>query len=281
VRLLVVEKNDDSDNNRSGSGNYSKVPKLLGTFVGHTGDVTGVVEKGDGNTLITASDVSLIEWNMTSYQSTNTVTVSSPLTCMIMTKNNSSVVCGSYYGMMEFRRLSDLHLITSYFKAHKREIGCLCELKDGSIISASFGEMKRWDTNGGLMQTFQGHTERICRVIELKSNVILSASVNRTGEHSDSMIKLWDGCSGECLRTITVPSFNISISRPIGLLRLSIDKFATGSLDGGIRVWDSRGNCIETIQTRSFISIMLRVGDAIVTGGMPYGGEFEFRQLKK
>jgi len=248
--LLVDEENDSDDFDEADFGDR-KALQLIGIFDGWA----AIAVEKDCNTLITgSSNGTLKEWDMTTYQCINTLVVSSPLECMMKTKNNATLVCGSRYGEIEIRRLSDLRIVTS-FRAHSNMTSCLCELEDGSIVSGAVGgELRRWDTSGRLLQAFLGgHT--IHQVIEWKHNVILSGS-------GDCSIKLWNATSGDCLRTMTVPS-SLGI---YGLIPLSRDKFVSGSSDGVIRVWDERGRCIETIRSRTPITLMIRVGEAIVTG---------------
>src|SRR5207245_2793411 len=120
--------------------------------------------------------------------------------CLLKTKEKSRFVCGLGNGTVELRRVSDLGVLSS-FKIHRESeaVESICELEDGSFVSAAENTMKRWDDKGRVLQTFFGHSHSIYRVIELNRDVIVSAS-------KDTTVRMWRVSTGECLRTLTLHS---------------------------------------------------------------------------
>ena len=91
-------------------------------------------------------------------------------------------------------------------------------------------------------------------MIELNRDVIVSAS-------DDTTVKMWKVSTGECLRTLTLHSDSV-----FGLEKVKDGVFASGSLDRRIVVWDEKGDCIETHESKSKIEAMTRLRDgSIVT----------------
>jgi len=135
-------------------------------------------------------------------------------------------------------------------------IYCICELEDGTFVIVADNEMKRWDmTKRTMLQTFKGHSAMIEKVIELKRDVIVSASYDKT-------VRMWNVSTGECLNVLT--QHNASV---YGLLKLQDGYFVSGSSDKTIRVWDENQHNIVTYQTKCGTTAMTRLEDgSIVTG---------------
>ena len=173
----------------------------------------------DDNTLLTASSEALKVWNTSSCECLETLPVGSLVRCMLKTKDKSSIVCGLSGGRVEMRRASDLGVFYS-FRLHDGydAVKSICELEDGSFVSAVKEVIDRWDSNGRVLQTFSGHAEHIYRVIELNRDVIVSASLENT-------VKMWKVSTGECLRTLTLHSTCV-----YGLEKVKDGVFVSGSM---------------------------------------------------
>jgi len=176
-----------------------------------------------------------------------------------MLKSKKSLVCGLYNGTVEIRRVSDLELLSSFLLEHHAcyAILCVCELEDGSFVSGSADQtLKNWDGTGKRLHTFIGHSKGVNRVIELKRDVIVSAS-------NDSTVKIWRVSTGECLKTLTIHSSSV-----YGLEKVKNGMFVSGSQSPGLMVvWDGNGVCIETHRSEHLIRAMTKLRDgSIVTG---------------
>jgi len=177
-----------------------------------------VVEK-DGNSFITGShDGTLKEWNKTTCECLTSLELDSIILCLMITKDKSRLVCGMQNGYVEMRRVSDLGLI-SCLEIHFYKTDSICELEDGSFISASYCDSMKWWEERQKIQTFPV---------------------------GDPMLHGRDQ-----LQELT-------------LLKLSDSQFVIGSQDKTIQVWNSKGECIETLYTDDEIDEMVRVGDSIV-----------------
>jgi len=232
--------------------------KLLGTFIGHTCSVWCAVENRDKMTLITGSgDKTLAEWNISTCDRVNSVLVRSHVRIMVITKDRTSLVCGLGDGSVEVRRPDGLDLIAE-FPMHSYRPSCICELDDGSFVSAAKRRLKRWNKEGKLLQTFSGHSNYVLRVLQLGSGVIVSAAEDRS-------LKMWRVSSEEqettteCIRTMTSHSAAV-----FALAKLSTNKFVSGAFDNKIIVWNEQGDCIETIDSEYEILGLIRVRDYLV-----------------
>jgi len=138
-------------------------------------------------------------------------------------------------------------------------ITCICELEDGTIIVAANRQMYRWHmVLETLLQTFN-HVSSITAVIELKSDVIVSASWDRA-------VNMWRVSSGECLRSLP------HCYAVLELVKLNgrTPHFASVTHKdriGIIQVWDEVGDHIATYQTDSYVTAVTTLEDgSIVTG---------------
>jgi len=226
--------------------------RLAGTFVGHSHSVMCAVEK-DRNSIITGSiDKTIIVWDTSTFELLDTINVGRVIYCLMKTNDSTKIVYGLSNGVIGFRESSNLDLISS-FKCHTRSVLCLCELEDGSFVSGSEDKtLKRWNSEGTVLQSFAGHSSPVRHVIELNNNTIVSGT--------DDFLKIFQVSSGRCTHTLTPHSSFLS-----GLVKLSKDKFVSGSYDKTIRMWNNRGDPLETVRAEHDIEKMLRLGDMLVT----------------
>jgi len=258
ITTSVDSDNDDDNNNSSNSNsNRNKVIRLIGEFITDSYDIRCVVDKDD-NTLITASgDCTLTEWNITTCETLRSLIVEGVVWCMVRAKRSSVIVCGLGNGWIQLRSSSDLALIST-FKMHWGDgIYCCCELGNGSFVTGGEWDktLKRWSSDDGtvLMNFTTSNSDSIWTVAELNSDIIVSVDMSST-------IILWNISTGDRLHTLTLHSDTVC-----SLVKLSTNKFVSGSNDKTIRVWDYKGNCIETIQTEDAIGAIARSGDDFIT----------------
>jgi len=263
--------------------------RLVGTFVGHKDAVTCGVEKWDTQSFITgSSDDTLKKWSTTTHQCLNSVRTEEIVWSLILTKNQKTIVCGLADGVIDVREADDLGLIST-FKLHFGIVYCICELEDGSFVSGfeaiesnddcdddsdddsdddnsshlCDNTLKRWNQKGDVLLVFAKFSS-VSELIVLQRDVIVSA-----GE--EGVLMMWNSSTGDCLRSI------LHQGGLFGLLKLSQDTFISSSYDNTIRVWDDRGECLNTIKTDIFPGQMTRVGNAIVAVNRT---AFEIRRLK-
>jgi len=234
--------------------------KLAGTYVGHIHTVTCVVEK-DRDAIVTGSwDGTLREWNTTTCDCLNVVdTGDHCVDAMIKTRNGKHVVYGLLKGRIEMRTLRDLRLVSTFNLPSS--IMTLCELRDGSFVSAAFNSyIWRWNERGTILQSFYGQ-EFFLQVIELNENVIVSAA-------RDLTLKMWqvsnETTTGLCLHTMSSASDSDPFSGHVHMAKLSDHKFASVSSDRRLRVWNHKGECMQTIQTDEKMEAVTRVGNYLV-----------------
>ena len=209
----------------------------------------------DNNTFLTGSyDMTLKLWNTTTCECLDTLPMGAAVHCLLKTKDKTRFVCALDDGRVELRRVSDLGVLST-FNLHGAyaAVWNLCELEDGSFVSASGTTMKRWDEKGTVLQTFSV-SSHVNRVIQLNRDVIVSAS-------NDAKVNMWNVSTGECLRTLARHS-----TRVRGLEKVKDGVFASGSADGKVVVWDEKGAVIEIHkkQSDSGIAAMTRLKDGSI-----------------
>jgi len=228
--------------------------ELIGKFIGHTEGVRCVVRLRNDSILTGSRDGTVKEWNTSSCQCINTIEIGSAVFCAIKARNESCVLFGLDNGRILTWNISSQSFVSS-FKPHSDTVYCVVELEDGSFVSGSGDTtIKRWEKNGTVLQVLSGHNDWVRKMIQLNSHVLVSAS-------DDMTLKMWQISTAECLRTLTLHSSYI-----YGLINLSDKqhKFASGSMDNTLRVWDDKGDCIQVIKTKYAIEAMTRLGDGSI-----------------
>jgi len=245
----------------------NKTIRLVGTYLGHTSFVTGVVEiynNDKNNTFLTGSfDKTLREWNKTTCECLRSSSTPESVCCLAITKDKLRIVIGMWNGGIEIRRADDLGVIST-FRQNYGAVTTICELADGSFVSGSNGtKLRRFDENGTVLQIFSEYMNMITKVMELDSDTIIAAC-------SDATVGIWKLSTGQLIHKIR--------GSVQGLIKLSDDRFVTGSSDKMIQVWNgTKGECIEAISTCNRINAITRIGDSIVTANPD---RMEVRRLK-
>jgi len=211
-RWLIDVDRDDGQNNEG--------VRLVGTYVGHQGYVRGAVEI-DKNTFLTAAyDATLKVWNKATCECLRSLETGRTVLCLIKSKDNSRIVCGKADAVIEIRRANNLSIISSIEPHFGSDVHCICELDDGTFVSEfSRGMMKRWDRDGNAIQLFSGSTLTVDRVIELQRDIIVISSW-------DKKVTILKVSTEQRLHELQL---SVAID---GLVKLSEDKFVTGSKDG-------------------------------------------------
>eukprot|EP01102_Stenamoeba_stenopodia_P000590 TRINITY_DN10575_c0_g1_i1.p1 TRINITY_DN10575_c0_g1~~TRINITY_DN10575_c0_g1_i1.p1 ORF type:complete len:326 (-),score=15.09 TRINITY_DN10575_c0_g1_i1:98-1075(-) len=82
-------------------------------------------------------------------------------------------------------------------KIHSEVISQIIELEDGTIVSCSWDQtIHRWNQNGRLINSFNGHSNNVSCVVQINEDAIASSSWDNT-------IKIWNIQTSECIKTIT------------------------------------------------------------------------------
>jgi len=223
-----------------------------GTYAGHGKTVQTAIEIGN-DTIVTGSrDNAIKVWNKTTYECLRTKTMDSPVVSLLKTKKNSYLICGLAKGTIQVLQLRDFHpVVVADFG---RPLGCVCELEDGTFIVGLSDQLKRWymrQTHS--LPTFSGHSGMIYDVIELKQDIIVSAS-------EDETLKIWRVSSGECLHSIA----NQHICQ---LVQLKEGYFARAGYDMTIRINDENGSEVATYQTDYYVTALARLKDGSIVSG--------------
>jgi len=282
--LLLSKKspNNSSSNDTKTANNTTDdgSVQLLGVYEGHSGAVWGVVEK-DYDTIITGGEGGLLKvWDKTTCRCLETVDLNTPnIYCLLKTKDNSRLICSLSDGWVEVRQLSDLALINIFeiYSASSTAVHPICELVDegGSVVFVGSGDGKllRWDSTGKLTGTFSSAGPMhswIEGLIESKRGTVVSAS--------GGCLEIWRVVTGECLL-----SKEINAGRLVGLEKVKDGIVVCAYLPfyswrgPKIRVWDDKGNNIQSIDTDYQIQAMTRLRDgSLVTASEK---RLEIRQL--
>jgi len=220
----------------------------------------------DADSFATGSaDKKLRVFNKSSRCCIHAITFEAGVSHLLKGQNDPShLLCLLMNGSVESIQLSDFQhtevLLKKSVNPYENPATYMCELEDSTLLIVVQKEVYRWDlTTGTKLQTFEGHSKVVTKVIELRRDVIVSASCDQT-------VKVWRVSLGECLRTL-----NQHEDEVWGLVKLNESYFASGSIDKTIRVWDDDGNNIATYQTDCSVEAMrllsdgsLAVGDKVI-----------------
>jgi len=250
--------------------------QLVGSFHGYSpSEYETVVERDEDGAIITLEGMAMRVWNPTTGECIEKIPMEVDSWCMVKSKNNESLVFGREDGRIEFRRINDLHKTTvnldiygkrDYYRGlreqlHSVVVLCVRELSDGTFVS-SFGSQDtiiRWNDTGRLWQRLMAIRLSTSRIVELKSDIIVSGSYN--------IFQIWRLSTRTCLHTETLKEGRIT-----GLVRLKEGIFVCGT-EKSIKVYDENGKCLETHPTQGVVTAVATIsGRYVVEAGRDYIG---------
>jgi len=213
-----------------------------------------VAEKEDGNTIVSGSeDCTLRVWNTTTFECLEVIPMIGSVWSLIRSKSKSKIICGLGDGTVEMRRANDLGLIWSS-RIHSSFIRSICELSDESFVTGSTDKtIKRWSEEGTVLQTFSGHSEGICQVVELRADTIASLGAE---------IRVWRVSTGECIQALG------SLGIANTLVALGEGMLATGGFSGNVSLRGEKGELVihVPVSTRSIYAMTrLRDGSLVIS----------------
>lgn len=139
-------------------------------------------------------------------------------------------------------------------EGHRGVILQLKVLKDGSIASLSYGEIKLWTQNGDYIATIKDQTDCF---IELQDQTIVTGS-------SDKSIKIWSR-DGICVQTLEG-----HVSQVTSLIELRNGSIVSASANY-VKVWKRDGKCLKSLSHVGGIPKLLALenGDFVTTTAQP------------
>jgi len=221
-------------------------------------EVKCAVEIDDDTLVVAYNDETLKVWNKAhTCECIRTIPTSMVVYSMLKSKSGSYLLCGMWDGSIEVLRSKDFQRTTTIKLRHgSAYVVCVCELEDGTIVVGGLCFLDRWSLKGAtVLKTYRGHSNTVLQVIELKSDVIVSSSWDKT-------VKIWRASTAECLHTL-----NQHTGAVYGLVKLPGGYFASGSKDQTLRVWNEHGTCRTTYRTDCTMTAMARLPDGSIVIG--------------
>ncbi len=209
-------------------------PKHIAFLKGHKASVTQVSISSDSKNLISCSkDTRAIKWDLTTQKKTLLPAFSKRplLTCMYAPDDKHAFFAGSDKHIYQV----DLHneKLISSFKAHNDVItGLVFDTNSEQYYSIGNDKVLNvWGVSPTqrsiLLETFYGHTNKICDFDILTTNKIISCGM-------DSLLNLWKIDSQSFLRFQATESFSSLIDN---IRCLNQTTFVTGAYDGMVTIW--------------------------------------------
>jgi WD40 repeat protein len=235
VRSLSLSQNGQTL--ASGSGDHTikiwdmSTGALLQTLEGHTAPVWSVALSQDGQTLISGSeDNTVIIWDLKTGASQTLSGHSGTVYSVALSPDGKTFASsGEDKTIKLWNREGELVRTLGEPGGHKDVVSAVTFSSDGQqLASASWDKsVKLWNAaTGQLLQTFQGHGDRVTTVTFIDEQAIASASLDNT-------IKIWNAQTGQSLQNIAAHSnWVLSVTA-----QPSAQTLVSSSSDATIKVW--------------------------------------------
>lgn len=247
--------------------------QLLNLFLANSSVVSCLMEVNN-NMVLTNSDYETMNlWNLTTGECLLSLSTSSEsIWCLLRLKQSSSFLCGMDSGCIQERVMDNNYSFETLDskQLHSDRVLCLCELRNGWIVSGSADEtLKVWEmqsNNKTVLHTLEGHSDSIHRVIELQGSyhTIASGSDDRT-------VRIWAVATGQCLRVL-----NEHMQSVRGLVELSDGVLLSGSW-GELIVWTNPEERVVSCKLPAAINCIVGLRDGSIVTGSIYG-DIELRK---
>lgn len=199
--ILCVDVFEDyiATGSKDQSVKYWKLTEMVGTYYGHTNDVTCVALSRRNFIVSGSADQTLKVW-----EKAQGTTESASYTCMAHDKDISVVKLSpdhkAIYSGSEDKKIKIWSRRLEHkgtLEGHRRGVWDLCFHPSEKILASSSGDMtiKLWELKTGTcIRTLEGHTNSVLKVCFITGGVASSSS--------DGLIKIWNYKSGACVETL-------------------------------------------------------------------------------
>ncbi|CEP10600.1 hypothetical protein [Parasitella parasitica] len=213
-------------------GRWKHGQQQMQTIMGHSDSIYCV--QFDTNKIVTGSrDRTIKFWSITSQHCYKT-----------LKGHQASVLCLQYDDTILVSGSSDHTLLvwsmktyqpTRCLRGHTSGVLDVC-FDENTIASCSKdATIRTWTRDGKLLQTLMGHRGPV-NAIQFRNGRLVSAS-------GDTVIKLWDMETGQCLRDF------VGHAHGLACIRFDGKRIVSGSNDNRIKVWNAdTGECILTCE---------------------------------
>jgi len=150
-------------------------------------------------------------------------------------------------------------------EGHTDIVISFCELSDGTVISGSYEDMRRWDINTRECITiFTSTGEFVQTVAELHDGTIVSLS------EGDGSIRFWNSSTGECINSeVGGPSLLNRVDRASGFVWMPDGTLVIAYKDDVLRVWNRKGELKQSMLllmgTIKSIALLKRSGSLVLS----------------
>ena len=198
----------------------------IGTLMGHTSSVSDLIQLSDSMLAsIAMFEPSLRIWNPSLAPIKPPIDNHDDVVISSLSIRNELVLTGSHDKTLRVWEAASGRCSLK-FTEHTQPIECMDWISDNEIVSGDWaGMLLRWNTNGHVLQRYEGHTDWVRGFTCLPDGRLLSWS-------DDADLRVWDLVSGECIETLQGHEAPVR-----GGLSLDEHLWLSWSEDATLRIW--------------------------------------------
>ncbi|BAZ20595.1 WD-40 repeat-containing protein [Kalymmatonema gypsitolerans NIES-4073] len=202
----------------------------LHTLKGHSARVNSVVFSPDGQIIATASGDSTVKlWRLSGEELHTLKGHKAPVFSVVFSPNGQTIATGSLDNTVKLWNRSRQLLHT--LKGHSDRVSSVVFSPDGQTIATGSDDrtVKLWNLSGQLLH-----------ILKVHSSFVSSGS-------DDSTMKLWDGVSGQLIKTVKLHTGEVTsvVFSPDG------KTIAAGTDDNTVKLWNLSGQELHTLKGHS------------------------------
>jgi WD40 repeat protein len=191
-----------------------------------------VIQLRNGNIVTSNDDKNIYMWNIETGKIIKTFSGHIDIPYLLLELQNGNIFTESSEGILKiFDVVTGTCVLTI---DNKHQLGSVCQLQDGTVISSDMYLMTIWDMNTGESKYSMSNTEFYYTMIEVEKNIIVCGS-------DTAIIDIYH-ITTEITRLMKIhSSFDFTYSAVL----MKNGNFATACF-GGIEVWNRNGECVVT-----------------------------------
>jgi WD40 repeat protein len=196
----------------------------------HEGGHHYVIQLRDGNIVASNSDKKIYMWNSETGKIIKTFSGHNGIPYILLELQNGNIFTESSEGMI---KIYDVVTGTCVLTIENDDqLGSVCQLQDGTVISSDPWVTTIWDMNTGESKYSMSNDQFYCAMIEVEKDIIICCS-------DTAKIDIYH-VTTEITRLMRIHS---SFDFIYSVILMKNGDFATSSY-GGIEVWNRNGECV-------------------------------------